>query len=272
MDLPRLGLLLLTVGALGALALAADDPRDAILRRFADEFVKLTPGEGKFDATFTMGSADGPAAEKPAHKVTLKRPFAIARYEVTQELYETIMGRNPAMWKGPRNSVERTSWTEAVDFCRKATVELRKLKLLEDGEVIRLPSEAEWEYACRASTTTRFSFGDKDDQLGDYAWFQANSKGEDPPVGRKKANPWGLSDMHGYVSEWVQDAWHPDYEGAPADGSAWEAEGAKERVARGGSFADPADQCRSAYRHHFPVEERNDRLGFRCVRAREARQ
>jgi formylglycine-generating enzyme required for sulfatase activity len=176
-----------------------------------------------------------------------------------------VVGKNPAKWRGPRNSVEMVSWTDATDFCRKATAELIRRKLLSEGDVVRLPTEAEWEYACRAGTTTKYSFGDKAADLKDYAWFQDNSKGEDPPVGKKKANPWGLHDIHGYVSEWVRDAWHPSYEGAPADGSAWEADDDKERVARGGSFADPADECRSAYRHHFPPEHRSDRVGFRCV-------
>ena len=101
-----------------------------------------------------MGSGgDGPAGEKPA-VVKMQRPFAMAKYEVTQELYEAIMGKNPSKWKGPRNSVEMVSWDEASEFCRKLTAELRRLKLIGRNEVIRLPSEAEWEYACRAGTTT----------------------------------------------------------------------------------------------------------------------
>jgi formylglycine-generating enzyme required for sulfatase activity len=245
--------------------LGADDPKEAILRRFVGEFVPLTPGKDPHPAAFQMGDADGLAAEKPVHKVTFKAPLSIAKYEVTQELYETVMGKNPAKWRGPRNSVEMVNWNEATEFCKKATAELIRRKILAEGDVVRLPTEAEWEYACRAGTTTQYSFGDKADELKDYAWFQANSKGEDPPVGKKKGNPWGLHDVHGYVAEWVQDAWHPTYEGAPADGSAWEADEVKERVARGASFAEPAEKCRSAYRHHFPVEHRSDELGFRCV-------
>jgi formylglycine-generating enzyme required for sulfatase activity len=251
-------------------AIAADDPKPAdakgaILKRFVDEFILLTPGKGTYPASFSMGSAEGPANEKPAHKVTFKAPFAMAKYEVTQELYEAVMGKNPAKWQGPRNSVEMVSWPDANEFCKKATAELVRRKLLAEGETIRLPSEAEWEYACRAGTTTKYSFGDKADELKDYAWFEANSKGEDPPVGKKKGNPWGFHDVHGYVSEWVQDAWHADYEGAPTDGSVWDAKEPKERVARSGSFADPADECRSAYRHHFAPDHRSDRVGFRCV-------
>jgi formylglycine-generating enzyme required for sulfatase activity len=159
------------------------------------------------------------------------------------------------------------SWNEANDFCTKATAELRQRKLLSDKEVIRLPSEAEWEYACRAGSTARYSFGDEADQLKDYAWFKGNSKGEDPPVGKKKPNAWGLYDMHGYVWEWCADAWHPSYQDAPTDGSAWDARDAKERVLRGGSWADGADECRCAFRHHLPAQKRSDTIGFRCVRA-----
>jgi formylglycine-generating enzyme required for sulfatase activity len=253
----------------GTMTLCSAEPggADAILKRFAEEFVSLTPGTGKFPASFRMGStAEAPAAEKPAHTVTFTAPFAVARYEVTQELYEAVVGRNPSKWKGSRNSVEMVSWDEATDFCRQATTELRRRKLLGDDEVVRLPAEAEWEYACRAGSTTAYGFGDSADDLKDYAWFKANSKGEDPPVGKKKPNAWGLYDLHGYVWEWCQDAWHDSYEGAPADGSAWEEKDAKERVMRGGSWADEAPSIRSAFRGHQPAGQRSDTIGFRCVR------
>jgi formylglycine-generating enzyme required for sulfatase activity len=240
---------------------------DAILKRFADEFIALTPGKGKYPASFVMGSDGGPKDERPAHQVTLRKPFALAKYEVTQELYQVIAGNNPSRWKGPRNSVEMVSWDEAVAFCGKVTKELRRLGLLGKGEVIRLPSEAEWEYACRAGTTTAYSFGGDADELTKYAWFTGNARGNDPPVGVKKANPWGFYDMHGYVWEWCADAWHASYAGAPDDGSAWDAEGAKERVIRGGAWTEPAERCRSASRGHVPAEMRTAAIGFRCVRA-----
>jgi formylglycine-generating enzyme required for sulfatase activity len=251
----------------GAAAQDAAARRDAVLRRFLEEFVTLTPGTGQFPASFTMGTAgEAPAAEKPAHKVRLQGPFAVARYEVTQELYEAVMGNNPSRWKGPRNAVDRVTWDEAREFCRKATAELRQRRLLAEGELVRLPSEAEWEYACRAGTTTRYSFGDSADDLREYAWFRGNSKGEDPPVGRKKPNAWGLYDLHGYVWEWCQDSWHDGYAKAPETSAAWEEKDAKERVLRGGSWADGADSCRSAFRHHQPADHRSDAVGFRCVR------
>lgn len=247
-----------------------DNKKDRILKGFAEEFVELTPGEGKYPASFMMGSADGPAAEQPAHKVTFNYKFAIAKYEVTQELYEAVIGNNPAKYKGPRNSVEMLDWEEAMTFCRKVTDELRKRKLIKDGEQIRLPSEAEWEYACRAGTTTRFSFGDKIEDLGQYCWFTGNAKGNDPPVGVKKPNPWGLYDIHGYIWEWCLDAWHPDYKDAPTDGKPRQAD-AKERVLRGGAWTSTAEQCRSAYRFHRPANTRGPDIGLRCVRSAVAR-
>ena len=258
---------------LAAVALpAADKPApaaDKVLRLFIDEFIPLTPGKDKFPASFEMGSsaAGAPASEKPVVTVRFKAPFALAKYEVTQELYQVVAGVNPSRWKGPRNSVEMVCWIDANTFCTKVTDLLHKNKLLAAGEVIRLPSEAEWEYACRAGTKTAYSFGDKADDLGAHAWFSKNSKGEDPPVGRKKPNAWGLYDMHGYVSEWCADAWRASYKGAPTDGSPWTDAEQKDRVIRGGSFADPADSLRCAFRDHKPMTARSDRIGFRCVKA-----
>jgi formylglycine-generating enzyme required for sulfatase activity len=244
------------------------DPMDKVLKVFAEEFVSLTPGVGKFPAALRMSSGDdGQAAEKGPVRVTFKAPFALARYEVTQELYETVMGRNPSRWKGRRNSVEMVSWDEANDFCRKATTLLKKRKLIGEGDFIRLPSEAEWEYACRAGTTTAYCFGDDPAELREYGWFAGNSKGEDPPVGRKKPNAWGLFDMHGYVWEWCADAWAPSLEGIPADGSPRAEADARERVLRGGSWADAPERCRCGSRHHAPAAFRADTVGFRCVKA-----
>jgi formylglycine-generating enzyme required for sulfatase activity len=241
-------------------------PRKAeILKRFTEEFVTLSPGEGKFPRDFLMGS-EMKAGEKPIHRVTFKRPFAMNKYETTQELYHVVMGGNPSKWKGLRNAVEMVNLPEANDFCRKATEELHRLKLISDKERIRLPSEAEWEYACRAGTTTAWSHGDDLDKLGDFCWYKANSKGFDPPVGEKRPNPWGLYDMHGYNWEWVADDWHPSYEGATTDGAARQAPGTKEGIIRGGSWADPADTARSAARRPVPADTRHDTIGFRCVK------
>jgi formylglycine-generating enzyme required for sulfatase activity len=191
----------------------------------------------------------------------------MAKYEVTQELYQGVMGKNPSKWPGPRNSAEMMSWDEANDFCRKATELMRKAKLIGDDEEVRLPTEAEWEYACRAGTTTPYSFADAAD-IKSHAWYNANSKGEDPPVGVKKPNAWGLFDMHGYLWEWVADAWHDDYTGAPADGSARTDKDAKQRVLRSGAWNVPAEKCRCASRMPSAADTRHDAIGFRCVKAK----
>lgn len=246
-----------------------NDKGKKILQTFADEFVALTPGKGDFPASFEMGSSSdkAPDAEKPATKVTLKKPFAIAKYEVTQELYQLVMGKNPAKWRGPRNSVEMITHDDANTFCTKVTDLLRKQKLIGEKDVIRLPSESEWEYCCRAGTKTAYSFGDDVKKIGDFSWYKENSPGNDPPVGKKKANPWGLYDLHGYVSEWCADDWHDSLKDVPTDGSPRRKKDEKDRVIRGGSFADPAEQHRSAYRDHKPSDHKSDRIGFRCVKA-----
>jgi formylglycine-generating enzyme required for sulfatase activity len=275
---------MLTHTALGAILLLAvaapvawpepdEKEKDRLYKLFADELVTLTPGKGKHPGSFTLGSEGDafPTTEKPAVKVTFVQPFAIARYEVTQELYRAVMGDNPAKWKGPRNSVEMVSWDEANTFCTKLTAELRKRKLIAENEEIRLPSEAEWEYACRAGTTTRYSFGDKVEELKDHSWYDANSKGEDPPVGKKKPNAWGLYDMHGYVWEWTADVWSDSHKGADAGGKARTGAG-KGRAVRGGAFNSPADRVRSAAREERARDFRSDALGFRCVKATRAKE
>ncbi|MBI3408505.1 MAG: formylglycine-generating enzyme family protein [Planctomycetes bacterium] len=240
--------------------------KDAILKRFNEEWVALTPGKGKFPAAFTMGSnKDGRENERPAHKVTFAGTFSMAKYEVTQELYFVVMGANPSKWKGPRNSVEMIDWDDAANFCRNVTDELRKLNLIGVDDVVRLPTEAEWEYACRAGSTTAYSFGDDVADLGKHAWYKPNSPGNDPPVGKKLPNAWGLYDMHGYVWEWCADCYHDDYKDAPTDGSAWFKPETKTRVIRGGSFADPAEQVRSAFRRDVEPTTKSDTIGFRCV-------
>jgi formylglycine-generating enzyme required for sulfatase activity len=215
-----------------------------------------------------MGSDQQPD-ERPTHRVRFAEPFAMARYEVTQELYHVIMGNNPSKWKGPRNAVEMVDWDQARDFCVRLTRELRERKLIAANERMRLPSEAEWEYACRAKTETAYSFGADVTKLTDYAWYKENSKGFDPPVGQKKANPWGLYDMHGYNAEWCADRWHPSYADAPADGSAWVEGKSGERVMRGGAWSMSADAARSAARGHVAADTRSDVLGFRCVKDKQ---
>lgn len=240
--------------------------KDAILKLFVEEFVPITPGKDKFPESFTLGTEKGGRDnERPVQKVIFKYSFAIGKYEVTQELYHVVMGKNPAKWQGLRNSVEMTDWNEANEFCAKVAKLLRERKLIAADEQIRLPSEAEWEYCCRAGTTTDFSFADAKD-IGKYAWYKVNAPGNDPPVGVKLPNPWGLYDMHGYVWEWCLDSWSPSYKATPLDGAAFMDKTGTDHVLRGGAFSDPPEACRSAYRHFVPTKTQSDTIGFRCVK------
>lgn len=254
-----------------AAALAADPSPEQtqLLTVFRDEFVQITPGKGKFPKTFTMGrAAGGPDRERPARQVTFGYSFSVAKYEVPQNLWEAVMGENPSRWKGPRNSVEMLSFEDAEKFCAQATRQMRAAGLIKANEVIRLPSEAEWEYVARAGTDTLYSFGDSAAQLDDYAWHTGNAAGNDPPVGAKKPNPWGLYDVHGYLWEWCADPAHDDYQGAPADGSVWLLSKDKTRgVLRGGSWKDPVQMLTSSYRYLADRQTRDDAVGLRCVLA-----
>ena len=241
-----------------------------ILKTFRDEFVAITPGRGKYPAEFTMGGPNGEKTAQPSRTVKFDYTFAIAKYEVPQNLWQAVMDGNPSRWKGPRNSVEMLSYDEAVAFCEKATEQMRTAGLITDKQVIRLPSEAEWEYTARAGTTTAYSFGDDEKDLTDYGWYNGNAAGNDPPVGAKNPNPWGLYDIHGYLWEWCADPWHDRYEGAPTDGSAWTKGGdAKRGVLRGGSWKDKAPGLRSGIRRGEPRTTRDDAVGLRCVLAEE---
>jgi formylglycine-generating enzyme required for sulfatase activity len=246
----------------------ADDAElPQLLKTFREEFVAVSPGDMKFPAEFTMGDDSGPAAERPAHRVTIHRPFEIAKYEVPQNLWQAVLGQNPSRWKGSRNSVEMVSYDDAIEFCHRATDAMRRAKLIADDQVIRLPSEAEWEYAARAGTTTRYSFGDDVEQVGDYGWFHGNAAGNDPPVGAKKPNGWKLHDVHGYLWEWCADRWHEDYRGAPRGGSTWSEGDDKRRVLRGGSWKDPAERLTSSFRRAAEPTLRDDAVGLRPVLA-----
>jgi formylglycine-generating enzyme required for sulfatase activity len=256
---------------LAALAAGAQDDSDKLYKTFVDELIAVTPGEGKFPKSYTMGSSfDGaPAAEKPARKVEFAKSFRMAKYEVPQNLYEAVMGANPSRWKGPRNSAEMMNFDDAWEFCKRLTKTLREKKLIKENEVVRLPSEAEWEYCCRAGTDTRWSFGDDEKMLTDYCWYNGNAAGNDPPVGAKKANAWGFHDMHGYCWEFCRDVWAEDYTDAPADGSARIAGDPKVRVARGGAWTSKAPQTRSAIRARVTTVHTGADVGFRCVVATE---
>ena len=195
------------------------------------EFVLIRPG------SFTMGT-DKNDAEKPAHKVTITKPFYLGKYEVTQEQWETVMGSNPSNFKGPKLPVERVSWSECRDF-------VDKLKETVPGHEFRLPTEAQWEYACRAGSAGDYCFGDGDKNLGEYAWYSSNAGSQTHPVGEKKPNAWGLYDMHGNVWEWCSDAYGP-YSGEAVSDPAGATSGS--HVLRGGSWGGEPGRLRSAHR------------------------
>ncbi len=270
-------LLILAVAAQVQSAESDEKPDDAQLARlktFREEFVALAPGKGDHPRSFQMGRGEGGEdCERPTHEVTLDYSFAVARYEVPQNLWQAVMGTNPSRWKGERNSVEMLSFDDAQRFCEKATTLMRAAGLIDDEEVIRLPTEAEWEYATRAGTTSIYSFGDDVDLLDRYGWYTGNAAGNDPPVGAKEPNAWRLYDVHGYLWEWCADTWHDDYRGAPADGSAWmEGGDTGKRVLRGGSWKDPAEQLTSSYRRGAKKDTRDDAVGLRCVLAGAKRE
>ncbi|MCK5661051.1 MAG: SUMF1/EgtB/PvdO family nonheme iron enzyme, partial [Methanosarcinales archaeon] len=220
------------------------------------KFTRIEAGE------FMMGSLKdklGINYESPVHKVTISKPFEIGTYPVAQWEWKAIMENNPSRFKGDDLPVENVSWNDVQKF-------ITRLNDKEGTEKYRLPSEAEWEYACRAKTTTRYSFGDDEGKLSEYAWYVENSDGKTHMVGKKKPNPWGLYDMHGNVWEWMQDQWHDNYKGAPADGSAWESESGSPRVLRGGSWSFNARHCQAALRFRYVSGFRDLSLGFRLLR------
>ena len=257
------------ISTLPAATVLAQQPTDsqlALLKIFRSEFVELGPGSKYFSKTFQMGGGKTAAPlEQPQHSVTIAYNFSVARYEIPQNLWEAVMGSNPSKWKGPRNSVEMLSFAEAQDFCHKTTLLMRQATLIKGNQYIRLPSEAEWEYFARAGTQTTYSFGDAVDKINDYGWHNGNAAGNDPPVGAKKPNPWGLYDIHGYLWEWCLDTGHNNYNQSPSDGSAWITAKSKTRIARGGSWKDKPLKLTSSFRFIVPVDHKDDALGLRCV-------
>ncbi|HEY7711453.1 MAG TPA: formylglycine-generating enzyme family protein [Candidatus Entotheonella sp.] len=218
------------------------------------------------DGSFQMGSEDGPGNEVPVHTVRISQPFYLGVTPVTQAQWEAVMGNNPSEFKDDTNCpVEWVSWEDVQTF-------ISKLKQQEPSARYRLPTEAEWEYAARAGTTTAYEFGDDSSQLGEYAWYNANSGLKTHPVGRLKANGWGLHDMYGNVWEWVWDR-YGNYTATAADAPAVDparppadpAAGAH-RVVRGGSWVDLARSCRSSTRGGRPPGYRSSRIGFRVLR------
>jgi len=219
-------------------------------------FVWIPPG------TFDMGS---PATESgrdvdegPMRRVTLTRGFWIGKHEVTQEQYERVMGRNPSEFKRGRFPVETVNWTDARTFCKAMATRIQKL--------VRLPTEAEWEYACRAGTSTPHYLGTSESDLAKAAWYHRNSGGQTHTVGLKVANDWGLHDMLGNVWEWCED-WYGSYTGLTPTNPRGPASGPF-HVKRGGCWTSAGKTCRAAFRHtqsHKTIDSRNSLTGLRLV-------
>jgi len=213
---------------------------------------------------FQMGGTEDDD-EKPIHEVRIDSTLAVGKYPVTFEAYDRFCQatgfRRPEDqgWGRVERPVIIIDWHEAQEYCDWLA--------FQTGRDYRLPSEAEWEYACRAGTRTRFSFGDNESDLGRFAWFSGNSQGKTQPVGRKRPNPWGLHDTQGNVWEWCRDQWHENYQKAPNDGSSWETGGdSKYRVLRGGSWCGYPFLCRPAYRGGGgPADRGGYVVGFRVV-------
>ncbi len=265
-----------------------------------ESYVQIKPGD------FLMGTQAEPrkpgdfvdeveSRERPQHRVLITKAFELGRYEVTQEQWQAVMDANPSSFKGAKLPVTNVSWHDVQEF-------IKRLQPLDDKHTYRLPTKAEWEYACRAGSAGNFSgeefkAGDEEakgrerkrerkgrkpavrerseeDEPEEYAknlktmgWFSANAFNHPHPVGQLKPNDWGLYDMHGNVWEWCQD-WYDFYREGPAEDPPGPAGGTM-KINRGGSWQTPAFLCRSAMRGYDLPTERNSLIGFRLVRVKK---
>ncbi|MHC4180545.1 MAG: formylglycine-generating enzyme family protein [Planctomycetota bacterium] len=236
------------------------------------EMVLIPTGE------FLMGDDRGEDHQRPAHRVRLSA-FYMDTCEVTQESYRSLMGRNPAKFQESDRPVERVSWYDATQYCNARSLredlqpcyDRETLKCDFGADGYRLPTEAEWEYACRAGTATGWSFGSGAGKLKRHAWFKGNSAKTTHPVRQKSPNPWGLYDMHGNVWEWCNDFSSESYQGRAEGQDPHGPATGQERVLRGGSWASSAESCRSAARNSETPRFADacfgtEAYGFRCVR------
>jgi formylglycine-generating enzyme required for sulfatase activity len=231
------------------------------------EMVLILGGE------FIMGDDTGDADEKPAHVVKITHFYMDTR-EVTQKAYESLMEKNPSKFKGPDLPVEQVDWYHAVLYCNMRSLK-ENLKACYDAKTLacdfsangyRLPTEAEWEYACRAGAKTKYAYGGDASKLQTYAWFKGNAGQKTHPVAQKQPNAWGLYDMHGNVWEWCQDAFEQDYTKHPGTQAAITSTAADASyVYRGGCWRSGPEECRSAVRFAGPGDLRSDVMGFRIA-------
>ncbi|MCZ6682688.1 MAG: formylglycine-generating enzyme family protein [Planctomycetota bacterium] len=230
------------------------------------ELVRIEPG------TFLMGLPESDTRysfnldyEGPQHRVRFGNPFFLGKYEVTQAQWKAVMDNNPSAFRGDELPVEQVSWNDCQEFCRRLSQRT--------GTKIRLPSEAEWEYTCRAGTTTRYYYGDtmSTDQvnfMGNYTRDRGVVglyRRKTTPVGAFSANAWGLYDMHGNVRELCQDAWHNGYSGAPGDGAPWTGGDPSLRIGRGGHWNEVGERSRVTHRLHIAPDDRDDDTGIRVA-------
>jgi formylglycine-generating enzyme required for sulfatase activity len=216
------------------------------------ELVRIRAG------TFMMGSDSGRDDETPVHSVTISRDFYIGRYQVTRTQWQAVMGSDPSSLSGCGDCpVANVSWDEVVTFCDTVATMT--------GYDLRLPTEAEWEYACRAGTTTEYSFGDDGARLGDYGWYIDNSDSRTHEVGGKLPNPWGLYDMHGNVLEWCSDWYSSTYYSSSPGSDPTGPEAGSDRVERGGQWGSSPGSCRSANRSRSSPDLGSTKVGFRCA-------
>lgn len=254
-----LGSAIVALGTALALAAHAQAP-GSTFKDCADcpEMVVIPAGK------FLMGSVDVSAAnfnaprdEQPQHEVTFAKPFGLGKFEVTQAQWEQVMGKNPSSdYTGPNLPVQNVSWVDVQQFIEKLNAKT--------GQAYRLPSEAEWEYAARAGTTTLYPSGNDDRDLGQYAWYSQNSGGKLHAVGEKPANKFGLHDMFGNVWEWAQDC-DESYSKTPADGTAMGGSDCK-RIVRGGSWNPYPEILRSGYRNSYIPQYSSNVVGLRLAK------
>ena len=226
---------------------------------------------------FEMGSNKRTPDEAPVHRVWIDS-FLMDKCEVVQEQFKKFQISDPSHFKNPSGPLDQINWTDAAMYCNERSLgegltpcydeETWDCNFAANG--YRLPTEAEWEYACRAGTTSQYNFGDNARSLKDYAWFSENSSGKTHPVGQRKANAWGLYDMHGNVAEWCNDFYSATYYAQAPERNPRGPQEGKERVLRGGAWNSSTAACRSTYRASDPSIDdtclANDAIGFRCVR------
>ena len=208
--------------------------------------------------SFQMGSVKGSSEARPVHLVSLNS-FAIGKFEITQDQWNAVMGSSPSKFKGrPMLPIEMVSWHDAQEFVKKLSEKT--------GKNYRLPSEAEWEYAARAGSSSIFHFSDNERELQQFSWTFSNSNQMTNQVGKKLPNNWGLHDIHGNVWEWTNDCWNVNYVNAPTDGSAWESGNCSGRVLRGGAWNLSSFMSTVFYRQWHSSTWKTDAIGFRVVR------